>query len=799
MKVKAKLSALTLALALAGGALIGCNQGGGNPPAPPVKYYVTCSSDSAKYEVSAFEVDGYAAGETVTFSVTEKDSENWVVTSVTSDDVNVQTVSALNYKFTMPAKDVNLVVNTREVEKWELTTTETDPREGVAISFSLEFGHEARTPFVIEGRDAAETAKITKEAEGKYSFQAGDYSLTVKYNDEAVITGYALSVRELEKGETEDNPLSSTEMVSKGHQLPICSGNNDPDIANKLSKYYWVVGKLVSFQAEPSTEYSNLTCTLEGGLVLYRVGCKQGVDHMTAAVGSILKVYGQVYNYGNSSTQQANGKVQFYTGNNPKSQVKGIDNSVLESIVLSTDLVSLSVGGTEVVTATLLPDDGQKTVSWEIDNEAIATYEVDASDSRKVTVTAASEGETTIVAKVGTVVSSSARIIVSNTKLVYRPLSLSEMLTATSAQLAFEDTDGNFHYSNGEPLSETVYYLPTTTASGEAAKASIVKHETEDKYAVKFADYYIGYEWGQGTDGNNHHNMKTVTEVTDALVAWFTFDANTGKFSITGGDDAHTELYLGKHATQDTIRLVEAKYDNPLVHLYGWAENVAITEVNLEPENLSLFVGASAVLTYTYKPFNAVVESVLFESASPEYVTVNATTGEVTAVKEVEGVAVSVKVNDVLCAAACTVEVKKAGETEVVEIEASELGMTSTASPGAAVNYTEGSVTIALSAAWKGTFNSVVHARCGANSTMTFSVTDKKITKIEFVCTGDASGKDYGPKNLTITEGAGAITVGGDSSQRTGTWDGETSNLVLTCSAQVRLISVKVTVVSAAA
>ena len=604
MKVKAKLSAFTLALALAGGALLGCNNGGGNPPAPVIKYFVSCSKDDAKYTVSAFAEEGYLPGSEVTFSVTQNDPDNFTVEGVESDEVNVTTVSALNYKFTMPEKDVALSVKTKAVDKWVLATTETDPKVNVEITFTLKFGTQSKVNFSIEGRDADETAKLTDAGLGKVTFhEAGDYALKVKFNDEYVIENYAFHVRDLEPGETEDDPISTVELVNKGHQLDLVSSSSNIP-ADKLTKYYWATGKVISEQAAVEEDRPNLTVTLEGGLVLYHVGCPASVnteDILNSGVGSVLKIYGQVYNYGRSG-DKADGTVQLYTGNTPKSQVKAIDNSQLSSIAISDELRG-KPADVETLVAKVSPYNKQ-VIDWVVGDPSIATVNVPstAKDSRTVEVTLGNEGTTTLKAVIGTVESNVCTITVSSKTQSFRPLAMSEIQAGVKYKLATMDDTGTIRYAKAEISGN---YIAATASDSDAAQAELISLG-DGKYNIKLDDKYVGLNPTEKTagqpSGGYYNNPTMETEQENAYQ--FTYSAEKGRFEAVGKSSSsadNADLYFCYY--NGSFRYSETpKHDgSPVAQFWGFADAVLPTALAM-PSELTVIVNNTATLKVTPTP-----------------------------------------------------------------------------------------------------------------------------------------------------------------------------------------------------
>lgn len=776
MKVKTKFGVLVASMALFSGALVGCGSDPTPVPPPPSSYHVVCTKDDAKYTVNGL-ADTYAAGASVAFTITENDPTNYKVTGVTSTQVSVTTVSALSYSFTMPETDVSLTVGTKEVDKYSVTASTEDIVVNEPVTFLLKLG-ETEVVNITISKGASETKSLEID-ENEVTFkEEGEFTLAFKDNDRNKVAGeFTFSVRERVHGETEDDPLTAAEAIALGHELDI-TWNEKVDGKTVwhyggVSEYKYYIEDVVTFVKDQTQEdlekYKNRTFNF-GEFQAYQIQwkSKDGWEVIKdIQVGTTVKIYTKLMNFGGQNTEKAKGTVETYKLAPEYPAIVKVDNETLQSITLDSEELRMVAGEDATLTATLVPNTGAD-ISWRSDNEAVATVEAGV-------VHAVANGETTIYAEAGEK-SAECKVIVSDTKQVYRMLSASELSETETYVLAAKDDDG-MAYAKDEVAA--TYYVATTRTASEASDVKVIK--SEGKFKLKLGDSYLGYEWNDG-----HHNILREADASSTKIVEFTFD-ETFRFHFAGGDDAHTELYLNFYS--GNMSYTKTTNTNPQFAIWAFAEPVAVTSVTLSKSELALHPNDTATLTFATSPLNSSYETATFASDNTDTATVDPATGVVTAVAAGKA---EIKVTvDGVASPACVVTVTDPGETSSVEITAAEMNITSAASPGAKVEYTESGLTVTLSAAWKGTFDSVVHARCGKNSTISFA--GLTITKIEFVCTGDASGKDYGPKNFGAS--SGEISVGGDSKQRTGTWTGEDSALVLTCKEQVRFISMTITFV----
>lgn len=294
----------------------------------------------------------------------------------------------------------------------------------------------------------------------------------------------------------------------------------------------------------------------------------------------------------------------------------------------------------------------------------------------------------------------------------------------------------------------------------------------------QFSNFDIYFQSEDGLDEKYFESYRT------KLSGTITYD------SIKAGDYVVVEGLAKVYNGQYELSTDAGNANNPTVVSVESRDPVLL---GIKLNDTSVTVDDSKTLTVLPVPSYATLPSgtPVWTSSDSTKASVGENTGVVTGVEATEaGQPVVITATLGGKVAQCNVTVTAEDPSAPVTINATDLGMTSTSSPGAALEYTTQGLTISFSGVWSGTqTGDVVHARCGANSTISFS--GKTITKIEFVCSPDASSKDYGPKNFTAS--SGEIVVGGSSSTRTGTWTGSAADLVLTCTAQVRIVSMTIT------
>ncbi|MDR1552203.1 MAG: Ig-like domain-containing protein [Prevotellaceae bacterium] len=248
---------------------------------------------------------------------------------------------------------------------------------------------------------------------------------------------------------------------------------------------------------------------------------------------------------------------------------KDDEHIAVTGISIEPATLTLVVGGTHTLTATLLPDNAaNKTLTWTSSATGFAT--VDASTGK---VTAIAEGAATITATTANGKSSICIVTVIESEV---PVTGITVMPATLDLLAGD-----------------TYTLAATVVPDDA----------------------------------DNKNIRWSSNNTDAV----TVDENTGEVTaVAKGVATITAAAGGKSATCIvTVTMPEVP-----------AESVAVV-----PDNLTLNVGAKETLTATVAPDNVTDKTVTWTSNATDFVTVNAATGEVTAVAEGASVITATTVN----------------------------------------------------------------------------------------------------------------------------------------------------------
>ncbi|MBQ6730422.1 MAG: Ig-like domain-containing protein [Bacilli bacterium] len=168
MKVKTKLCAAVLAMALGCGVIAGCNANGGskNPSSggqpdssqqEDTKYLVNVSQ-SSDYTVAGINTEGYAAGAKVSFTVTPASGKE--IVSVGYDQVDITAKADGSYEFNMPEKNVTLIVSVKAIETYALTHTGSVQIDGDPITFTLKLGNDPVTGYRLEEAAGADKVDI---------------------------------------------------------------------------------------------------------------------------------------------------------------------------------------------------------------------------------------------------------------------------------------------------------------------------------------------------------------------------------------------------------------------------------------------------------------------------------------------------------------------------------------------------------------------------------------------------------------------------------------------------------------
>lgn len=345
MKSKTKIGALTLALALAGGALIGCNQ---NPPAPapePEKYFVQYTT-STDYNITGINSDGYVKGADVEFRVTVT-NEKKEISSVKYDTTTITAVGGL-YSFKMPEKDVRLYVTLNNKADIVVTYSGT-LKKGQTVTFTVnDQDGDPAEDVSIEGNSSEVEINGTQV---KF-LTHGDIDLT--FNGNGLSKEITYTVADAVHGETIDNPLTVDEAVEIAHALDISFSAKKQSTDQYGTPYnvpsdieYYIEGyvnpnKEITFKSgsnivEPSAA-KNVTCYLMGTDFDFELYATSGSNNLHRQVDAYSKVIVKTHiiNFGYGEWTGDNKDVPHATTDKDKGQpetFKDYDTSVYPDIV----------------------------------------------------------------------------------------------------------------------------------------------------------------------------------------------------------------------------------------------------------------------------------------------------------------------------------------------------------------------------------------------------------------------------------------------------------------------------------
>lgn len=423
MKSKTKIGALTLALALAGGALIGCNK----TPAPapePEKYFVqyTTSSD---YNITGINSDGYVKDADVEFRVTVT-NEKKEISSVKYDTTTITAVGGL-YSFKMPEKDVRLYVTLNN--KADLVVTYSGTlKKGQTVTFTVnDQDGDPAEDVSIEG----DSSKVEINGTQVKFLTNGEISLT--FNGNGLSKEITYTVADAAHGETIDDPLSVDDAVEIAHALDISFSAKKQSTDQYNTAYnvpsdleYYIEGvvnpdKEITFKngsnvVQPS-EAKNVTCYLMGTDFDFEIYATSGSNnlHRSVEAGSRVIVKTHIINFGRGEWTGDNKDVPHATTDKDKGQpetYKDYDTSVYPDIVVvdnsAPTMVSIDFGGeklqisadaeqpnhTATVTATVLPASVNQAATFSVEDPTVASVE-------GTTVTGLKEGNTKLIATAG--------------------------------------------------------------------------------------------------------------------------------------------------------------------------------------------------------------------------------------------------------------------------------------------------------------------------------------------------------------------------------------------------------------
>ena len=413
------------------------------------------------------------------------------------------------------------------------------------------------------------------------------------------------------------------------------------------------------------------------------------------------------------------------------------------SVTLNKTSTSIQVGGTETLTATVLPEDAtNQNVTWKSDKPEIAT--VDANG--KVTGVKAGEATITVTTEDGgktatcKVTVSDKEIKVTGVKLNKSETSLlvggNETLTATV--LPEGATNQNVTWKSDKPEIATVdangkvtavkvgeaTITVTTEDGGKTATCKVTVSET----SVAVTGVTLNKTETSIFVGGSETLTATVApaDATNQKVTWKSSDAAVASVDANG-------KVTGVKAGEATITVTtEDGGKTATCKVTVKAATVAVTGVTLNKATLSLIAGASETLTATVAPADATNKKVTWKSSDAAVATVD-TNGKVTAVKAGEAT-ITVTTEDGGKTATCKVTVKPNLVSEI---------------------------TLAALAIYVGESKAVtatVKPDDATNKALTWTSSDETVATVD--ATGKVTGKKIGTATITATAQDGSGVSG---------------------------------------
>ena len=317
------------------------------------------------------------------------------------------------------------------------------------------------------------------------------------------------------------------------------------------------------------------------------------------------------------------------------------------SVTLDKTTLSLAVGETEQLTATVKPDDAtDKNVTWTSSDESVAKVvngKVTAVKSGKATITAKCGGKTAECAVIVTVPTGS--VTLDKTSL---SLAVGETVQLTATVKPADATDKNVTWtSSDESVAKVVNGKVTAVKSGKAT----ITAKCEDKTAecavtvtVPTGSVTLDKTSLSLAVGETVQLTATVKpdDATDKNVAWTSSDESVatvanGMVTAVKAGNATVSAQCGGKTAKCIVTVI-----------------VPVTSITLDKSSLTMAVGETSVLTATIMPDNATDKTISWSSSDPSVVKVD--NGKLTALKVGTSVVSVIAAN---FSASCSVMVNK--------------------------------------------------------------------------------------------------------------------------------------------
>ena len=593
MKVKSKFGLLALGLALAAGSLIGCKTGGGGGKPTPIRYEVSWN-ESSLYTVTGIDEEGYLKNDDVNFTITLANPDDYRVTSVQSDEVNIQPANrGLDYTFKMPAEDVAIRISTEAIPKWvanlKIGEEEVD---GMEAEYELKYGTTSRTSFTIEADP--EEATVNNITHKVLFNKTGDVELTFKDGGEVRYV-YTAHPRAAQEGETRKTAVTVERATAIATALPNPTSYSEQGIGStSTDRPYWVKGMITGlYKSDAKGHHFYLD---NSKFELY------GVKELPEGVTNPEDVFGaNVLFYAKLEKLSFNSGSSFVYENDTLINCE-IDSETLTGLKLSLDPVYSLQDGTLQISPVRQPFTSNASLSFDIAPASVATIDehglitfVGAGDA---TVTVSNAEYNVSVTKTFTIVDGEAG---SWYRIATAPEAGSNYRLVLDRENAATN-GGNWYLSGGTGSAN--YYLSTSKEEADALQVTVIA--ATGGFKLKTGDKYLFV----GEVGTHKNSLYKDTEAEATI---FSFDEALGLPYVTIGT---SKYWLGNDSAKTftevqarTISATSTDYKTYLECFGVEPEAPALEGVTVSPATATINI-ASGNLTkqFTASPLPAKAE-----------------------------------------------------------------------------------------------------------------------------------------------------------------------------------------------
>ena len=414
----------------------------------------------------------------------------------------------------------------------------------------------------------------------------------------------------------------------------------------------------------------------------------------------------------------------------------------VSSVTLDKETLSLKIGETYSLTATVLPDKAaNKNVSWSSSDTSVATVD----SNGKVTAIGVGSARITVITEDGGKKASCSvsvnPISVTGVSLNKTSMTLliggTEKLTATVSPS--NATDKNVTWSSSNTNIATVDSNGNVSAINVGTAIITVKTEDGGKTAtcsvtvnpVAVTNVSLNQTSLTMTVGDTQTLTATVSpsNATDKSVTWSSSNTSVATVNSSG-------LVTAKAAGTATITVTTNDGGKKATcSVTVKAQTVSVTGVSLDRTSMSMTVGDTQTLTATVTPFNATNKSVIWSSSNTSVATVSSS-GLVSA-KAAGSTTIIVTTNDGGKKATCSVTVK----AQTVSVTGVSLDKT-------AMSMTVGDTQ---------TLTATVIPSNATNKSVTWSSNNTFVATVS--SSGEVTAKATGSATITVTTSEGGKTA----------------------------------------